>query len=208
MPYQMHKISVLVVEDNLPMLEITKSLLLTFGVGHVITAQNGEIGFKRFCELNPDIVIADWMMKPVDGISLTRVIRNDPKSPNPFVPLILMTGFSEKRRVFQARDAGVTEFLVKPFNARDLYKRLVQVIERPRQFVRATDFFGPDRRRRGHGPYDGPMRRESDMTNAPTKETLLAQQEQAHKTLSRIREQSGLKKGDKFDIDPNDIDLV
>lgn len=208
MPYQMHKISVLVVEDNLPMLEITKSLLLTFGVGHVITAQNGEIGFKRFCELNPDIVIADWMMKPVDGISLTRVIRNDPKSPNPFVPLILMTGFSEKRRVFQARDAGVTEFLVKPFNARDLYKRLVQVIERPRQFVRATDFFGPDRRRRSHGPYDGPMRRESDMMNAPTKEALLAQQEQAHKTLSRIREQTGLKKGDKFDIDPNDIDLV
>ena len=133
MTYQMHKISVLVVEDNLPMLEITKSLLLTFGVGHVITAQNGEIGFKRYCELNPDIVLADWMMKPVDGISLTRIIRNDPKSPNPYVPVILMTGFSEKRRVFQARDAGVTEFLVKPFNARDLYKRLVQVIERPRQ---------------------------------------------------------------------------
>ena len=52
------------------------------------------------------------------------------------------------------------------------------------------------------------MRRESDMMNAPTKEALLAQQEQAHKTLSRIREQTGLKKGDKFDIDPNDIDLV
>lgn len=210
MAYQMHKISILIVEDNLPMLEITKSLLLTFGIGHVITAQNGEIGFKRYCELNPDIVIADWMMKPVDGISLTRLIRNDPKSPNPYVPIILMTGFSEKRRVFQARDAGVTEFLVKPFNARDLYKRLIQVIERPRQFVKATDFFGPDRRRRSRGPYEGPMRRDTDLSSSPfaSRESLLLQQREAHETLSRIRERSGLKKGDKFDVNPNDIDMV
>ncbi|QQG35458.1 MAG: response regulator [Micavibrio aeruginosavorus] len=210
MAYQMHKISVLVVEDNLPMLEITKSLLLTFGVGHVITAQNGEIGYKRFCETNPDIVIADWMMRPVDGISLTRMIRTDHRSPNPYVPVILMTGFSEKRRVFQARDAGVTEFLVKPFNARDLYKRLVQVIERPRQFVKAEDFFGPDRRRRSRGPYDGPMRRETDFSNPLSREALMAQQEEAQKNLARIREQSGLKKGDKFElnINPNDIDMV
>src|SRR5690606_14043240 len=99
-----------------------------------------------FCEINPDIVIADWMMKPMDGISFARMVRNDPRSPNAYVPIILMTGFSERRRVLQARDAGVTEFLVKPFNARDLYKRIAQVIERPRQFVRSEDFFGPDRR--------------------------------------------------------------
>lgn len=210
MAYQMHKISVLIVEDNLPMLEITKSLLLAFGVGHVITAQNGELGFKRYCELNPDIVIADWMMKPVDGISLTRIIRNDPRSPNPYVPVILMTGFSEKRRVFQARDAGVTEFLVKPFSARDLYKRLVQVIERPRQYVKADDFFGPDRRRRRHGPYDGPMRRESDLLQSQviTRDALRSQQEEGNSALARIREKAGLKKGDKFDVNPNDIDMV
>lgn len=208
MAYKMHNISVLVVEDNLPMLEITKALLLTLGVGHVITAQNGEMGFKRFCELNPDIVIADWMMKPVDGISLTRIIRNDPASPNPYVPIILMTGFSEKRRVFQARDSGVTEFLVKPFNARDLYKRIVQVIERPRQFVKAEGFFGPDRRRRGTGPYEGPMRRDSDMTQAMTRDAFRSQQSEAHNTLDRIRERAGLSKGDKFNIDPRDIDMV
>lgn len=162
MSYMMHRISVLVVEDNLPMLEITKSLLQAFGVGDIIGAQNGEAGFEKFCANNPDIVIADWMMKPMDGISLTRKIRNDPASPNPYVPVILMTGFSERRRVFQARDAGVTEFLVKPFNARDLYKRIAQVIERPRQFVRSDDFFGPDRRRKAEESYFGPQRREND----------------------------------------------
>ena len=73
-----------------------------------------------------------------------------------------MTGFSEERRVINARDAGITEFLVKPFNTRDLYKRLYQIIEKPRQFVRCEEFFGPDRRRRSSSNYDGPGRRATD----------------------------------------------
>lgn len=163
MSYQFENIKVLIVEDNQPMLELAKSILKTFGIEHVHTAKDGEAGFKIYRQEVPDLVIADWMMKPMDGISLTRRIRNDPSSPNQFVPVILMTGFSEKRRVFQARDAGVTEFLVKPFNARDLYRRISQVIEKPRQFVRSEDFFGPDRRRKRISDYDGEMRRETDI---------------------------------------------
>lgn len=143
MAYQFYGINVLLVEDNQPMLDLTKSILLTFGVGRVVTTRNGDAGFKEFCSYNPDLVIADWMMNPVDGISLTKMIRTDKRSPNQFCPVILMTGFGERHRVIQARDAGVTEFLVKPFNARDLYRRIAQVIERPRQFVKAPDFFWP-----------------------------------------------------------------
>ncbi|HTK85007.1 MAG TPA: response regulator [Patescibacteria group bacterium] len=198
MSYQFQKITVLVVEDNQPMLEVTKALLLTFGVGNVVTAQNGEVGFKRFCEFNPDIVIADWMMKPMDGITLTKRVRTDPLSPNPYVPVILMTGFSEKRRVFQARDAGVTEFLVKPFNARDLYRRIAQLIERPRQFVRSEDFFGPDRRRGSSETYTGPLRRESDGLDNVAK--VQEQQARAQAMLDEIRKGAGMEKGDRFDL--------
>lgn len=180
------------------MLEVTKALLLTFGVGNVVTAQNGEVGFKRFCEFNPDIVIADWMMKPMDGITLTKRVRTDPLSPNPYVPVILMTGFSEKRRVFQARDAGVTEFLVKPFNARDLYRRIAQLIERPRQFVRSEDFFGPDRRRGSSETYTGPLRRESDGLDNVAK--VQEQQARAQAMLDEIRKGAGMEKGDRFDL--------
>jgi len=162
MAYQFKTISILIVEDNIPMMELTKSILETFGIENVDSAKDGEEGFTKFCKHNYDLVIADWMMKPMDGISLTRRIRNDQLSPNQFVPVILVTGFSEKRRVIQARDAGVTEFLVKPFNARDLYRRIAQIIERPRQFVRSEDFFGPDRRRKRKTAYTGPMRREND----------------------------------------------
>ncbi len=162
MSYKFETLKVLVVEDNQPMLELTKSILQTFGVGKISTAVDGEKAFTLFCQNNHDMVIADWMMQPCDGISLTRRIRNDSRSPNAYVPIILMTGFSEKRRVIAARDAGVTEFLVKPFNARDLYRRIVQVIEKPRDFVRSEDFFGPDRRRKRTSVYTGPLRRQDD----------------------------------------------
>lgn len=151
------------VEDNKPMLDLTKSILKSFGVGTVETALDGEEGFRKFCSTNPDLVIVDWMMEPMDGISMCRHIRNSDESPNQYVPVILMTGFSEKKRVISARDAGITEFLVKPFNVRALYKRLVQIVEKPRQFVRVEDFFGPDRRRKRKAEdYSGPFKRKTD----------------------------------------------
>ncbi len=150
------------------MVDLLKSLLNTYGFEQVSTARNGDEGFEVFCKESPDLVITDWMMKPGDGISLARRMRNDPISPNQFVPVILMTGFSEQRRVMQARDAGITEFLVKPFNARDLYRRIAQIIERPRQFVRSEDFFGPDRRRKKDTDYAGQNRRDAAEETEPT----------------------------------------
>lgn len=184
------------------MLDICKSLLLTFGVGEVLSTRNGEEGFKIFCKENPDIVLADWMMQPMDGISLTRRIRNDPASPNQYVPIILMTGFSEKKRVLQARDSGVTEFLVKPFTARDLYKRVAQIIERPRQFVRSEDFFGPDRRRKSDPEYNGTLKREADAGLA-SKQKKRMQDASIH--LDSLRGKAGLEKGDKIIV--TDIDF-
>lgn len=165
MTYSFQTTKVLLVEDNAPMLELLKGILQSFGIGTIITAMDGEEGFLKFCQNNPDLVITDWMMTPCDGIALSHKIRNEKQSPNQYVPIILMTGFSEKKRVFNARDAGITEFLVKPFNTRDLYKRLHQIIERPRQFVRCEEFFGPDRRRKSTKDNDGPSRRVDDHEN-------------------------------------------
>lgn len=163
MGYNLDNVTVLIVEDNLPILELTKSILQTFGIRRVFSATNGKDAFKVFCEEIPDIVITDMVMKPVNGIELTRKIRTDSRSPDPYVPIILITAFSEKTRILEARDEGVTEFLVKPFNARDLYRRIAQVIENPRKFVRAKSFFGPDRRRSKDKPYEGPLRRKTDV---------------------------------------------
>lgn len=167
MAYQFETIKVLVVEDTKPMLLMIKSILQTFGIKDVLTASDGEEAYKVFRHHNPDLVIADWMMEPVDGIKLCEWIRERADSPNRFVPFILMTGYSERKRVFAARDVGATEFLVKPFTAQDIFKRISQIVERPRQFVESEDFFGPDRRRKSDS-FSGMNRRDrKPATNKP-----------------------------------------
>lgn len=162
MAYDFKDARVLIVDDMQPMLSLVLSILKVFGFRDVHIAHDAEEGFRAFCQLNPDIVITDWMMEPFDGVELIRRIRRDPKSPNRFVPVILMSGYSHRARVERARDGGVTEFLVKPFSAKDLYKRIEQLIEKPRKFVEADNFFGPDRRRRAGDDYAGPLRRDAD----------------------------------------------
>ncbi len=163
MVYTLEKAKILVVDDMQPMLSLTKSLLSIFGFKNVYGATDGNEAFEIFCKQNPDLVISDWVMEPMDGMELIEKIRKDSNSPNPYVPVIIMTGFSSRLRVETARDTGITEFLVKPFTSKDLYSKIEHVIERPRQFVDAGSFFGPDRRRKRSEDYEGPRRREEDM---------------------------------------------
>lgn len=165
MPYDLSTAKILIVDDMVPMLTLTKSILSIFGFKNLYTAQSADEAIKILIEKDPDLVITDWMMKPTNGLEFTRQIRKNPKSPNPFVPVVMMTGFSSKLRVEEARDCGITEFLVKPFTSRDLFSRISQIIEKPRQFVDTGEFFGPDRRRKRINDYDGPQKREADSTN-------------------------------------------
>lgn len=162
MGFKFEKLSVLVVEDTAPMRKLVISVLETLGVGKVFTAADGNEGFTMFCQQNPDIIIADWHMLPVSGIELVRQIRQSPASPNKMVPIIMMTGYSAMPRVSEARDCGATEFLVKPFSANDMARRIAYVINKPRDFIETSDFFGPDRRRRKIEDYKGPQRRQDD----------------------------------------------
>ena len=113
-------------------------------------------------ERKSDLVLSDMAMKPMDGLEFTRHVRNSEQSPNPFVPIIMITGHTERHRVEAARDAGVTEFLAKPITAAHLFSRIAEIVERPRAFVRCESYFGPDRRRRQIDDYAGPWRRAED----------------------------------------------
>lgn len=160
MPIKFENLSVLVVEDSPPMLELVTGILKVMGVKKIGTAVNGEEGWKRFQKDRPDVIITDWLMEPLDGIEFTTRIRRDPLSIDRLVPIIIMTGYTAITRVEMARDMGVTEFLVKPFTANDLARRLQGIIERPRDFIEAEQFFGPDRRRRKNVDYHGPEKRD------------------------------------------------
>jgi two-component system chemotaxis response regulator CheY len=169
MSYKFERLSVLVIEDTAPLRKLLTSVLVTLGVGIIYTADDGEQGFDVFCENKPDIVITDWLMNPTDGLDLVDKIRNDPKSPNRMVPIIIMTGYGAMPKVTEARDQGVTEFLVKPFSASDLARRIAYVINKPRDFVDSEGFFGPDRRRHNDENYAGPRRRSRDRNPAFSK---------------------------------------
>lgn len=163
MSYKFERLSVLVVEDTDPMRKLIRSIFETMGVGTIHTASNGQTGFECFCKENPDIVLTDWHMEPVNGLELIEKIRSNPASPNRMVPIVMMTGYSSMPRVSTARDQGVTEFLVKPFSAGDLIRRITHVISKPRDFVELEGYFGPDRRRRAVENFTGPLKRATDI---------------------------------------------
>jgi len=141
---------------------LLRTLLGGLGIEEVHEAPDGRTALELLHRVDPDFVLTDLSMAPVDGIAFTREIRNSVASPNPFVPVIMVTGHTERARVLAARDAGVTEFLAKPITARSLFLRIAEIIDRPRPFVRADEFFGPDRRRHNDAFYNGPWRRDED----------------------------------------------
>ena len=155
-------LSVLLADDNPHMREIVSVLLSNYGIKQIRAVHDGAQAIGMLRAWQPDLAIVDFKMEPVDGVEFTRHVRNAPESRNPYLPIIMMTGHSARSRVYDARDAGVTEFVVKPVNARTLLDRIMAVIYRPRPFVRTQSYFGPDRRRRADPNFTGPFRRISD----------------------------------------------
>ena len=159
MAYHFDRLRILVVDDNAHMRRLVVTILQAFGVMHIHEAENGEQAWRTLLEINPDVCVVDWMMEGMSGLELTQKIRTDPMSPNQFVPVIMLTGYTSLDHVARARDAGVNEFIAKPVSAKTLMQRLQAVIEHPRPYVRTKAYFGPCRRRRAVD-YEGPERRE------------------------------------------------
>ena len=159
MAYQLNNLNLLLVEDDIAMRALIRDVLDSFDIGNISVANDGTHAFKLLKQFAADIIILDWVMEPMNGIEFLHKVRNAPDSPNPFVPAIMLTAYSDLKRVLKCRDAGITEFLAKPFTPVTLYSRIVSVIEDQRACVRSDSFFGPDRRRVDR-PFPGQDRRE------------------------------------------------
>lgn len=153
------EVSVLVVDDNRHMRRLIRSLLGAFRIRRVHEAEDGGEALKMLQTNNIDIIVTDLQMAPLDGLEFTRMIRNASDSRNPFVPVIMVSAFTDRISILEARNAGITEFLAKPLSAEQLYRRIHAVVHSPRPFVRAKSFFGPDRRRHWDLDFDGEDRR-------------------------------------------------
>lgn len=158
----LEQLKILLVDDNHHMRVLLIQLLRAVGINKVYEAGDGAEGLQMMRSHSVDIVMTDLAMEPLDGIDFVRLLRNSSDSPNQMIPVIMVTGHLTLRRIQEARDAGVNEFVAKPITARNILERLQLIIDHPRPFVRTDDFFGPDRRRRNDPNYAGPLRRSAD----------------------------------------------
>jgi CheY-like chemotaxis protein len=157
--YRFDRLRLLVVDDNVHMRKLVVTILQAFGAAQIYESADAEGAWAIARETNPDVIFVDWMLEGMSGLELVRQIRTSPVSANPFVPIIMLTGYTQIAHVLQARDAGVNEFLAKPVSVKAIFSRLISVIEYPRPYVRTTNYFGPCRRRHARDEYTGPERR-------------------------------------------------
>ena len=161
--YDFSALKILVVDDSFHMRELVRTFLEGFGIKEVLVSPDADEAFEVLCNMDPDLVITDWNMSPTTGLEFVQKVRKSTRVPNRFVPIIMLTGYTEVKRVEEARDAGINSFLAKPISASSLYKRLVTAVQDKRQFVESrAGYFGPDRRAPRRGDFRGKNRRKTE----------------------------------------------
>jgi len=180
----MDRLRVLIVDDNAHMINIVKTILRGFSMKHFYEAKDAADAFDLVKSEAIDLIIVDYQMDLLDGLDFIKLVRTAEDSPSPFIPIIMLTAYSERSRVMAARDAGVTEFCNKPVNTHEMFRKLVSVIDHPRDFVRTPSYFGPDRRRRSDANYSGPFRRSTDQGRTETEEQVQTNEIAAPKVMN------------------------
>jgi two-component system chemotaxis response regulator CheY len=118
--------NVLIVDDYKTMLRIIKNLLKQLGFNNVDEALDGSQAQQTFQGKEYGLVISDWNMEPMSGLELLKAIRSGTK--NKDVPFIMITAESKTENVIAAKQAGVSNYIVKPFNAETLKQKISSVI--------------------------------------------------------------------------------
>ena len=151
-------ITALVVDDSRYARSFIRTALTSFGLRSVVEAADGPAAFVVLAERPVHLVIVDYEMSPMNGIDFTRLLRSGQAVPCVDVGVVMVSGDASREVVVAARDAGVSEFLVKPLSTESLYRRVRSVLTSPRAFVQAPGFVGPDRRALARPPAEGERR--------------------------------------------------
>jgi two-component system, chemotaxis family, chemotaxis protein CheY len=117
---------ILIVDDYKTMLRIVRNLLNQLGFNNVDEATDGSTALQKLRERNFGLVISDWNMEPMTGLQLLKEVRADMKLKG--TPFIMVTAESKTENVVAAKEAGVNNYIVKPFNADTLKQKITSVI--------------------------------------------------------------------------------
>lgn len=119
-------INILTVDDNKTMLRIICSLLNQIGFNNVDEAMNGAMALEKLKEKKYELIISDWNMEPMSGIELLKNVRADEKLK--MTPFLMVTAESKTENVIAAKQAGVNNYIVKPFNSETLKSKLASIL--------------------------------------------------------------------------------
>lgn len=159
---RLSKLHVLVADRNHSTATMVQRILFTFGFRNMDITTNGDSALALLRSRPFDLIITEWNMDPVDGVAMVKAIRHakdDARIPRD-IPIIMLTSRADEESVNIARDAGINEFIAKPFSAKAIISRMQQIIDNPRAFIQAPEYIGPDRRRRGQPPQGMSERRQ------------------------------------------------
>lgn len=154
---------ILIADPDIELVKVLRAMLQEMGFSQIDITTSGIEAYRMLINAPYDFLITEWNTKHMDGIQLLKKIRRAPDSPNPVLPVIMLTGRAEIPDVYTARDFGINEFVVKPFTAKTIFNRIQRIIEHPRPFVLAPNFIGPDRRSKGTPPPGKSERRTSKL---------------------------------------------
>lgn len=152
-------LQVLVVDDIQMIRTLVSDVLVSLGFKDISVASSGREAMAMVSKKKFDFIISDWQMPDLDGIDLVRFVRQIPDVQCASVPIIMLTANTEAKHVITALKNGINGYLIKPFTAEQLARRIRNAIEHPRQFVIAPTYRGPDRRYIDKGPPGGIERR-------------------------------------------------
>lgn len=141
------KAHIVVADNDKNMADVLWHTLQHMGLTNVTRVKNGREVLDVIREKTVDILITEWDMPHLNGFDLLKSLRKAEDPNFAMLPILMLTGRAEKHDVVYARDAGVTEFLVKPYSAKTLFNRLEHIIDFPRDFIVSGGYTGPDRRR-------------------------------------------------------------
>lgn len=145
-PRALTKLKVLIIDHSRFTRAIIRNALNTYGISETTEAMDTATGLDILRSDPIDLVVIDLEMPLLDGSDFTKMIRTGGDVPDAEVPIMVVSGFSDRNRITKAMNAGINDYLTKPFSPEALYRRVHDVIMRPRGFVRTREYTGPCRR--------------------------------------------------------------
>ncbi len=165
------QVRVLVADSDVRTAELVRRLLYSFGFRRIYMADNTPDALMQVRAKQVELLITESRIHQGSGAGLVRSIRRAAAEVGirRDLPIIMLTAEAEMDDVIRARDSGITEFVVKPFSAKTLSHRIIQVIDSPRVFVESPGYSGPCRRRREAPP--GGVERRTPPESKPIEHT-------------------------------------